>query len=270
MNALVGTLAAAMMQAGPIAAPPPSISASPAHVAPTPAAQVLGREIATLLNSREITLSQTSRMFDETMPKVLAANADYQVIEKAYPGYTAAILTAMRPEIERDLAERLPVLWARLGGVYADAMSEGEMRDALAFYRTPTGSWLIAQVVAGSDPTALIQRSIADPDAKVGANDLRDAITKPAISRLSKDMTPERAKDILRFGATSAGQKLRAANPRLLEAAAGWSNEMSAQSGKRLEATVLQAAKQFIEKADKAEKAGSGKPARHAVGKDDV
>jgi hypothetical protein len=222
---LVAAQAAAPLPAtAPPAPPVPVVALAP--VVATPASRALGREIARTLNSPAAVHRQSSRMFDQSMPKVIAADPRLQAIEKAHPGVGAAVIAAMRPIIEHYQNRQLPLLWDQQGDLYAGTLTEAEERGALAFYRTPTGIWLIEQVTAGIDLTPLLAKQVADPKREIKAAEVRGLTNNQAsAARLSASMTPERAQEIMRFAFTSAGLKLRALNPRLAELTAIWANQ---------------------------------------------
>jgi hypothetical protein len=235
-------------------------------------AKALGVEMASVLNSEELTLKQSRKLFDETMPKVLAANAEYKQIEVSYPGFTAHIIAAIRPEAERSTIQRLPALWDRLGALYARNLTEADMRQALAFYRSPSGSWLIRVVGEGADFSKLVQQSIDKPDSNIQSGDLREAIIVPGAKALTSSATPAQRKDIIRFVFSPAGVKIRRLGPAVMQTVTAWSNEPQPDAEKVIEAAVTKAASEFIENADKA--AGEApQPAggrRAAVSKDQI
>lgn len=227
----------------PLAATAAAESGAPATVG----SLALGVEIATLLNNEEITLQQTAKMFDQTIPAAFAANAEMAALEEYYPGIIRYMLDAMRPEVDRQVAARLPELWNRLGAVYSGALTDTEMRELLTFYRSPTGRWLIESLAAGSDVTKMVESIIANPDAGVTASDLKIAIQDSARDDLARTMTKQRTTDILRLATTPAGRKVRALNPKLLEVAAAWSNETTPEEDARLNAIVESVVKKFID-----------------------
>src|SRR3546814_15833094 len=111
-----------------------------------------------LPTAAEITSLHMVKFCDETMPSVVAANPDLAEREVEYPGIIKRLIEAMRPEIERQVIDGLPVLWDRMAAVYAGALTDPEMREMLAFYRSPTGQWLIESIGEGADFSKLMKR----------------------------------------------------------------------------------------------------------------
>jgi hypothetical protein len=219
-------------------APPPSRLAPVSAVAPAQNSLTLGVEMASLLNDAESTSRQMVKVFDETMPSVFAANPDLAELEVEYPGIIKRMIEAMRPEIERQVIDGLPVLWDRMAAVYAGALTDPEMREMLAFYRSPTGQWLIESIGEGADFSKLMKNLIENEDASITSGDLKATVTDSVERDLKRTMTKERERDILRMYATPAGRKTVALNSRLLEIGAAWSNESTPEEDARLNEIV--------------------------------
>lgn len=215
-------------------APPPARLTPVSVAAPAQGSLALGKEMASLLNDAESTNRQMVKLFDETMPSVLAANPDVAELEAEYPGMIKRMIEAMRPEIERQVRDGLPVLWDRLAAVYAGALTDAEMREMLAFYRSPTGQWLIESIAEGVDLSKLMTNMLENEDAAITSGDLKTVINDSVERDLKRGMTKERERDIRRMYATPAGRKTVALNPRLLEIGAAWSNESTPEDDARL------------------------------------
>lgn len=74
------------------------------------------------------------------------------------PGIVDAIIAAMRPVVEQGRREALPRLWAETGAVYAAELTPDELRQAVAFHKTPAGRHLALaeqNAVANASPGAV-------------------------------------------------------------------------------------------------------------------
>lgn len=240
MFALLLTMALA-----PDAPPPPRLAPASA-AAPAQGSLALGVEIASLLNNADSTSRQMVKLFDETMPSTLAANRDLAALEAEYPGIIKRMIEAMRPEVERQVIGGLPVLWDRMAAVYAGAMTDAEMREMLAFYRSPTGQWLIESIGEGADLSKLMANLLENENASITSGDLNAVVTASVERDLKRTLTKERERDILRMYASPAGRKITALNPKLLEIGAAWSNESTPEEDARLSEIVEGVVAEFM------------------------
>ena len=217
---------------------PTSEVAAQAAAQATPGSLALGVEIATLLNSEEITLSQAKKLFDETMPAAFAKEPGFAALEAEFPGVIDEVLTAIRPELEKQVIDSLPDLWGRLGAAYAGSLTDAEMRQMLAFYRSDTGRWLIDQIATNADFSSLLDTMIRNSDTNVVPRDLNIALQKPVLDNVARTMTRQREADLRAMLATSAGRKIGALNPKLLAIATEWTNEPDPEGEKRIDAIM--------------------------------
>lgn len=248
----------ALAAGAPEATPPTQLVPAPAAT-PMQGSLALGVEIATLLNNAESTRRQTTKVFDETMPAVLADDPNVAALEVEFPGITQRMLDAMQSEVETQVVAGLPDLWNRLGTIYAGSLTDAEMRELLIFYRSPTGQWLIDGIVTGADFSKWLGTVMTNPDVEITAGDLRSAVQGGHVQAgLVRTMTAEREADLRKLFATSAGRKVLALNPKLLEVGAAWSNESTPEEDARIDAIVDGVIAEFIDAPeDKSSRQGS-------------
>lgn len=206
----------------------------------------LGREIAALLNSEAITVAQTRRMFDTTMPDLFGKDPNLAMLEKQYPGIIRHMVDSARPVILDNVTAQLPVLWDRLAPVYAEALTETEMRESLAFYRSPTGVWLIDTMANNADFTKAMGRMMQDPDGKLQAVDLKAGAVDASMGALVKGMNADRMGAVMAFVTTPAGRKMRSIQPQLLEISTDWANESDPDTDARVGKIVGDSLTKFI------------------------
>lgn len=210
------------------------------------ARMALGREIAALLNSEAITIAQTRRMFDTTMPDLFGKDPNLAMLEKQYPGIIRHMVDSARPVILNNVTTQLPVLWDRLAPVYAGALTETEMRESLAFYRSPTGVWLIDTMANNADFTQAMGRMMQDPDGKIEAADLKAGAVDASMGALIQGMNADRMRAVMAFATTPAGLKMRSIQPKLLAISTDWANESDPDTDARVERIVGDSLTQFI------------------------
>lgn len=229
-----------------------------AQVTPTPASLAKGHQLAATLNSDEVTKIQFDKMFSKTMPDAMRQVPTYQVLEKQYPGIIMAIVDGSRPIIEAETRKEAPQLIDRLGTLYASYMTDDELGNALDFYGSPTGKWVIETVATNSDATAVMQKAIDDPDAKMVPDDVTKSTINPALPTLVAGMTPDRLKATSAFVATSAGRKIKALQPQVNQISADWANAMKADAGPAVGTAMIGIAQKYIAAHGGAEKPAAG------------
>lgn len=245
MNKMMMAGVAAMVAVGA----PMTVSASDTAglaVAQADGRVALGREIAALLNSEAITAAQTRRMVDTTMPDLFRKDPNLGELEKKYPGIIRHMVDSVRPEILRNVTNQLPDLWDRLAPVYAGALTETEMRESLAFYRSPTGVWLIDTMANNADFTQAMGRMMQDPDGKLEAADLKAGAVDASMGALIQGMNADRMRAVMAFATTPAGLKMRSIQPKLLEISTDWANESDPDTDARVATIVGDSLTKFI------------------------
>lgn len=228
--------------------PMPSEAVAAAELPATPAKLALGREIAVLLNDGEVMHIQFDKMFNETMPKQLGADPNFQVLEKQYPGLIVYLVTASRPVIEKAMTERAPALYDRLARIYATHLTEAELDEMLDFYHSPAGNWLVLQMARGMDMGSLFSRALANPDMKLAPGDLTDA-QRGAVGSFLPQMPPEYRVALMRLAASPILPKLGTLNPLLAAAAADWGNELPPELKQQVGVAMLEAMQRYIAQA---------------------
>ena len=75
------------------------------------------------------------------------ADPQMRQAEAEHPGFIAKLLAAMEPVLARGRAEALPILWAKMGTVYAKHLSPAELSEAIAFHQSPAARRMIDGMV---------------------------------------------------------------------------------------------------------------------------
>lgn len=204
-------------------------------------------ELARVLNSEAMTRAQTEKMLDETLPATLAADPDFKAMEKDYPGITKAMLGAMRTIVVEDVMKSLPTLWDRVSKIYGEELSTAELDEAIAFYRTPTGTRLLESMSREADLSGMLKTMIAAEAATVTEGALRTETLASAKKTAGKLDSGDR-QAITNFGWSPAGAKMRTANNRVMAVVAAWSNETTPEADARMEKAMIEVVEKFIGK----------------------
>lgn len=229
------------------------VAAAPASAqAADPARKVLGVELARMLNSEEITRAQGAKMLADTFPKAMADDPDLKLAEQAYPGVVKALLDAVMPAALEQTIRRLPLLWDRIGSLYAENLTADEIRAVLQFYHSPAGLKVIQVMTNETDFSAAVKESIDSEDNKISTGALRKGLMT-GISKLSDRLSTDERAAVVRFSVTPAGSKAGALAPRIQALAVEWANESDAENSAQLQKLALDTVQKFIAAHDKKE-----------------
>lgn len=220
---------------------------------------VSGLELAKLLLPAEVFRAQSAGIYAALVDTLLADHDD-AVLEREHPGISAAISFAATTALRQAALARLPQLWERLGAVYTAALTEEEIKQALAFYRSPTGEWLLQQMRVGADLASLNRERLANPSREVVAVDL-DHSREEAQQSLAATMTPEQQTALTAFVYSPLGKKIRDLKPTLRAIQLQWANAPSEGLREQLEAVVKDTTVKFI--AAEAARSNQGKTHEH-------
>jgi hypothetical protein len=124
-------LASGVALAGVVAAA--SQGASPAAPAPSAEALATAKELVALM-SGDTMRDLTGRMTAQVWPNI------EQSLRMQFPTIDAATIAELRAELEKQMGANVAESMDDAPAVYARYLTVAEMRDILAFYRTPTGA----------------------------------------------------------------------------------------------------------------------------------
>lgn len=69
-------------------------------------------------------------------------------VKKIVPDIDAAAIAEIRTIVREEFAARMPVILEESAKIYARRFSEAEMADMIAFYKSPTGKRVVAEMPA--------------------------------------------------------------------------------------------------------------------------
>lgn len=240
-SALLAACGAALLLAPATA----SAQATPAPApAIDPARKALAYELAQLLSGEAIVMTQVRRVFADALPKGLIADPNIAALEKERPGVVKAMIAAMEPVILRHMKIELPRLWERVTPIYA-TLGESDLREAMAFYRSPTGARVIDIMMAEVDYAPLFRGMAESGDYEVRSEDVNATLMTGA-SKVSAGLTPEQRAATVAFGASPAGRRIIALTPQVNAAMLTWTNEPSPALDAELEKVAVAALTDFM------------------------
>lgn len=227
--------------------PPVPASLSPLPiVTPTEEAKALALELATLLNSEDLTRRQLAKAYTETMPKVLANNQQFRVMEFQYPGISAVAINAEREIVEPSTITILPGIQGALANAISAHITAPELRELLAFYSSPLGTKILDGIAEGTDMSSLAQKRIDGDDNGITADDLKTATSTAAMPNILKSLTKEDIQQVVRFEMSPLGKKWKRMGPLMLSTAAEYQNNNMTELKAKAQENVMIAVVQYM------------------------
>jgi len=156
-------------------------SASPSQVADAAHADVYTSIIEAVdenLVIDNISATMTSQM--------ATADPAMAVLEKAYPGLSAAIVAAVRPHLMGYTRRVRELYRPRMIAVIAGHLTVAEAREVAAFYRSPVGRKLLGGVVRNTDGKNAMAVAIKD---KAVTGEALTADSRSAVQRAMAGLT---------------------------------------------------------------------------------
>lgn len=238
----------------PVVTTPTPARSLQAPVKPTPESRAQALKLAQMLNGEELTKRQIDRLYTVTMPAAIKQKAEYQEMEKVYPGISDVAIQAEREIVEPASMARLPHMHQAIADVYAQYLTTDDMDYISAFYATPTGAKALVAAAEGSDFSHMVEKNLANEQSKVEASDLKTMVMGHTTKFLSILNDDDRRK-LVAFGLSPAGRKWGGIQSLVLEATANVANEGNAEVIARATDNVVKAMTVFVNKADHARSA---------------
>ncbi|MEJ7927721.1 DUF2059 domain-containing protein [Sphingobium sp. AN641] len=236
--------------------PPAATTSAPARsvptqVTPTPESRTQALKLAQALNGEELTRRQINRLYTVIMPAAIKQKAEYQEMEKVYPGISDIAIQAEREIIEPASMARLPQMHQAIADVYAQYLTSDDMDAISAFYATSTGMKALVAAAEGTDFSHMVEKNLASEDSKVEASDIKTMVMGHTAKFLSI-LDDEDRRKLVAFGLSPAGRKWGGIQRLVLEATANHANQGNAEVIARATENVIKAMTDFVNKSDQA------------------
>lgn len=206
--------------------------------------------LAQMLNSEALTHNQLERVYSVTMPAALKERAEFQALEKAYPGVSDVAIQAEREIVEPAAIANLPTLHQVIANIYAEYLTADELEVLTTFYASTTGAKALEAAAEGFDMTNRIERNLTDGETTVSGADVQNMTAGSGTKFLGKLDSADRTR-LLLFTAAPAGRKWRAIQPEVFAAVAAQANTSNEGIMAKASQHVLEAVTAFIQAADK-------------------
>jgi hypothetical protein len=220
-------LAALMLSAAALA---PTTAFAAAPVAATVADANLDKLVA-LMAPEDAISRLAGKAFDAGMDEQLAADPKMKASFDANPGLRDQVGGELRTQFTTILVAALPSLRVQLGAILQQELTTTEVADTLAFFASPTGQKLRAEVyeTMGSAPG----QSPAE-------------VQQAAIAAVMQKMTAEDYPALMAFGASPAAQKMGTINPKLTAASKAWAEKLVADNRSKMQALAVKLTADYL------------------------
>lgn len=212
-------LAAALLLVGA-----PAFAQSTVAATATPARGAA--RLVALLASDETITRLAGRMFDANLARTDLLPAETRALFARDPALKLHVAARTRTALRGIVTREMPSLRTQLSALFADSMTTQEIAETLAFFNTPTGQKMVAQIYRGVGES--------------GALDERQA-EQAAMQALMSSLAPEDYGVMLSFGGSRAAQKLQALDQRIRAISRAWGQDVIARNEARLVRAVKQA-----------------------------
>jgi hypothetical protein len=235
-RSVFAALCVAMLSAGGLVAP---ASAQTQADAFSPTRLALGRELAELLNNEAMTRVQIDKMLTKTLPDAFRSDPEVRALEKRYPGVIEVMLDTMAPMFVDRTLSMLPEMWDALAPIYAEELTEDELRAALAFFRSPTGAKVLMLMGEEMDFSAALTETQRG-DGRISETGLMQGSVAGVTGTLRR-LSPEEAAEVRAFSLTPAGRGLARTLPRVQAVAMEFANTEDPEFEAAIQAALIPA-----------------------------
>ncbi|MGN6819494.1 MAG: DUF2059 domain-containing protein [Sphingomonas sp.] len=233
--------AAAVPAAAQTAPPSPPAATTPAI---DPHREQLGLELAQLLNTREDVIKQmTGATYAAALKQRLLGVPDFAKLESEHPGLSDFVIARVQPVLADGMSNQLPDLWQRLGKVYSRRLNEGELTQALAFFRSPLG--LKTRASINGQLAAASAGPVGRGDEFTQNNVLK--VLGDAGVRAMGNFTPAERAELMRVSQSPMGIKMQAANVEGAGVMADWGKEPHPDLQQAVNAAMTSAVTEFLQ-----------------------
>lgn len=243
--ALLLALVAPAQAASPVAVAPPT--------APQPSADA--QALAVLLNPEQPLVSASIHVFETGFREAIRQGAEGATVFEQYPGLDAAIVAGCKPVIEKHTRKSIPRLRDQAARFFADRFSPAELRQLRDFYASPTGTKLIAGMIAGMDGADAMPDYVRRDSGEISSKDISKMLGG-SLGRMLPSLDDRDKAVLTSFARTPVYPKLQALQPEILALGARFANEPDPAFDADLEKVIEAVTTDFIAKHDAAKQTG--------------
>jgi hypothetical protein len=179
--------------------------------------------------------------------KELLASPSTRAMDAQYPGLARTLSVAILAEATRQTDASVPMLVDALQQLYSKNMTATELRQALAFYKTPAAKRLVADQGNPENLMAVFGNTMKSGEVK--SDDLQSAVTSTAMKSLSA-MDAEERKSLFNFAFSPAGAKMRKLQPQVIAITTEWANAETPEEAAAMQDIITKTMADHIAKSE--------------------
>jgi len=225
--------------AAPLLAQAPTAPESAPQAALSPKAMVLLETVSPRTEFEQ----QFSQAFLGSFNQALAKDSGLTALEAAKPGLTEALRAAVSAELSRQIAEEYRHFSGALGHVYQDALTEPEMDEVIAFYRSPAGQRMMTRMKAAA------QTSVAQMQQNGEAGDVQgtlQSVTSSALAAGIQGLSAEDLQAVTAFSTRPAGLKMAQTQGRIMAVTTEQTQAMVARLSAKFQPVIQQVMARYL------------------------
>jgi len=237
----LSALGLAFLLAAPAA---PLLAQAPAAPESAPQAALSPKAMALLetVSPRAEFEQQFSQAFLGSFNQALAKDSGLTALEAAKPGLTEALRAAVTAELSRQIAEEYRHFSGALGHVYQDALTEPEMDEVIAFYRSPAGQRMMTRMKAAAQTSVAQMQQNGEADVQ----GTLQSVTSSALAAGIQSLSAEDLQAVTAFSTRPAGLKMAQTQGRIMAVTTEQTQAMVARLSAKFQPVIQQVMARYL------------------------
>jgi hypothetical protein len=210
-----------------------------------------GIALATYLNPETKIHTMVLNVVEKTLPRIMRDDPQFSSLENAYPGLINVIIQSMKPKMLAAYSQKLPLLWNRLGAVYANGLTSAELDTVDAFYKSPVGKKVVAGFIEQNDSYTAAKQMVQNGSSNSAA--LESAVSQDTAITARKvglTLTDAERVAIFKFENSPLGVKISKMLPDITRTMLEWDSYFTQEQINDFNSTRSAAITAFIEETD--------------------
>lgn len=203
----------------------------------------LGFELAKTIAPEKMGLAMARR----TLGEALASNSELAELEKEWPGITEFVQRRMERHAEKEVRENLAAGWARKAIFFKDNLTDAQLRELVALYRSPLGQKAVA-FASRQTAMPLVKEVVTTEGRPVSASQMKKLMVDSSDRGFAEAMTKTDIAALAKFARSPAGRRWMEIQPQLYALEAAMMNEGMADQIKikRTQSVMITAVQDFV------------------------
>ncbi|GEM_PF-2910840 len=218
---------------------------APAQDAPASPAALSPQALALLetVSPRAEFEQQFSQAFLASFDQALEKDSGLAAMEAAKPGIGKALREAVTAELARQIPDEYQAFSSTMGALYQDILTEQEMDEVIAFYRSAAGQRMMTRMKAAAQTSVEQIRQDGDTSDVQG---VLQSVTGSALAAGIQGMSAEDLQAVTAFSVRPAGLKMAQAQGRVMAATTEQTHAMIARLSTKFRPVIQQVMARYL------------------------